>query len=197
MLTMTPHELRNRYGIKISSKIGKPLYIQEVESKKSFYAQLPKRLLVTLFAFFGASMAVLMGYSAWNEHNVWYGIIGLFFSWFVISFYLSLKHLLHVTLLVVGDKGIIRYTLRYNGAYVHEERCVFTPSMVCTLKEGYVDPSSPVSKKGYRIAAIWYENTRNVFCIAYLREEDGAGAWIDKEAMYAAIEAFESYRQRS
>lgn len=104
--------------------------------------------------------------------------------------YVLVKSFLHVTLYVVADKGIARYTLHFTGRLVDAEICYFSPSMRCEVKEGYVDPHSPVSKKGYKIEATWAEEHRNVFTMAYLRDEEPL---LDKEALDEALKAFQMY----
>lgn len=132
----------------------------------------------------------MMAYGTWQTHNVWYGIIALIFSGFCMMTYLSVKSFLHVTLYVIADKGIARYTLHYNERIVSSEIFYFSPSQRCELKEGYVDPHSPVSKKGYKIEATWYEDVLKVFTMAYLRGEEPL---LDKEALDEAVKAFQMY----
>lgn len=189
-MAMTPHERLKRYRIKLPHDLGKPLYIQPIDVKKQFYSELLKRLGALIFVLFGALIALVMAYGTWQTHNVWYGIIALIFSGFCMMTYLSVKSFLHVTLYVVADKGIARYTLHYNERVVGSEIFYFSPSQRCELKEGYVDPHSPVSKKGYKIEATWYEDARNVFAISYLRNEEPL---LDKEALDEAVKAFQMY----
>ena len=183
-------ELLKRYAIKPPHDLGKPLYIQNIDVKKQFFSEVFKRFGALVFVLFGASIAVLMAYGTWQTHNVWYGIIALLFSGFFMMLYVLVKSFLHVTLYVIADKGIARYILHFTGRLVNAEILHFSPSMRCEVKEGYVDPHSPVSKKGYKIEATWYEEHRNVFTMAYLRDEEPL---LDKEALDEALKAFQMY----
>lgn len=187
---MTSHELFKHYAIKLPHDLGKPLYIQTIDVKKQFFSEVLKRLGALVFVLFGASIAVVMAYSTWQTHDVWHGIIALFFSGFLIATYALVRSFFHVTLYAVADKGVARYTLHYTGRVVDAEIFYFSPSMRCERTEGYVDPHSPVSKKGYKIEATWYEAQRNVFTMAYLRDEEPLQ---DKEALDEALKAFQLY----
>ena len=187
---MTSQELLKRYAIKLPHALGKPLYIQPIDVKKQFYSEVLKRFGTLVFVLFGALIALVMAYGTWQTHNVWYGIIALLFSGFLMMLYALVKSFLHVTLYVVADKGIARYTLRYTGRVVDAEIFYFSPSQRCEIKEGYVDPHSPVSKKGYKIEATWYEDALKVFTMAYLKDEEPL---LDKEAQNEAIKAFRMY----
>lgn len=187
---MTSHDLLKRYAIKLPHNLGKPLYIQPIDVKKQFFKEIMTRIGVLVFLLFGSFIALVMAYSAWQTHNVWHGIIALFFSGFLIATYMFVRSFLHVSLYAIADKGIARYTLRVDGRIVDAEIFYFSPSQRCEVKEGYVDPHSPVSKKGYKIEATWYDGNRNVFTMAYLRGEE---PFCDKEAFEEAVKAFQMY----
>lgn len=187
---MTPHDLLKRYAIKLPRDLGKPLYIQPIDVKKQLFKEVATRIGVLVFLLFGSSVALVMAYSTWQTHNVWHGTIALFFSGFLLATFMLVRSFLHVTLYVVADKGIARYTLHVNGRVVDTELFYFSPSQRCEVKEGYVDPHSPVSKKGYKIEATWYEKTHTVFAISYLKD---AEPLLDKEALEEAVKAFQMY----
>lgn len=187
---MTPQELFKHYRIKLPRDLGKPLYIQPIDVKKQFFKEVVTRIGALVFLLFGSSVALVMAYSTWQTHNVWHGTIALFFSGFLLATFMLVRSFLHVTLYVVADKGIARYTLHVNGRVVDAEIFHFSPSQRCEVKEGYVDPHSPVSKKGYKIEATWYEKTQTVFAISYLKD---AEPLLDKEALEEAVKAFQMY----
>lgn len=62
-----------------------------------------------------------------------------------------------------------------------------------TFMKGYVDPHSPVSKKGYKIEAIWFEGNKKCFSISYLQEEENAGYSTDKKALEEAVNSFQRF----
>ena len=190
---MTSHELFKRYTVKLPHNLGKPLYIQPIDVKKQFFKEIMTRIGVLVFLLFGSLVALVMAYSTWQTNNVWHGIIALLFSGFWVATYAWVRSFLHVSLYAIADKGIARYTLHVNGRVVDAEIFYFSPSQRCEIKEGYVDPHSPVSKKGYKIEATWYEENRHVFTMAYLRGEE---LLCDKEALEEAVKAFEMYTYR-
>lgn len=187
---MTSHELFKRYTVKLPHNLGKPLYIQTIDVKKQFFKEIMTRIGVLVFLLFGSLVALVMAYSTWQTNNVWHGIIALLFSGFWVATYAWVRSFLHVSLYAIADKGIARYTLHVNGRVVDAEIFYFSPSQRCEVKEGYVDPHSPVSKKGYKIEATWYEENRHVFTMAYLRGEEPL---CDKKALEEAVKAFEMY----
>ena len=187
---MTSHELFKRYTVKLPHNLGKPLYIQPIDVKKQFFKEIMTRIGVLVFLLFGSLVALVMAYSTWQTNNVWHGIIALLFSGFWVATYAWVRSFLHVSLCAIADKGIARYTLHVNGRVVDAEIFYFAPSQRCEIKEGYVDPHSPVSKKGYKIEATWYDENRNVFTMAYLRGEE---PFCDKKALEEAVKAFEMY----
>lgn len=188
---MTPKELLKRYAIKLPHNLGKPLYIQDIDVKKQFFKEIWKRLGALVFLLFGSCLALIMIYSTWQTHNIWHGIIAICLSGFLVMATMMLISFLHVTLYVVADKGIGRYTIHYNKRLIKAEILYFTLSMHCKVTEGYVDPHSPVSKKGYKIEAKWYENNSPVFAISYLKHEEPL---LDKKALDEAVKAFQMYR---
>ena len=149
--SMTTKELFKRYGIKLPHALGKPLYVQNIEIKKQFFQEIWKRIGALIFVLFGSMVSLVMAYSTWQTHDVWHGIIALFFSGFLFA---------------------------------------FSPSMQCEIKEGYVDPHSPISKKGYKIEALWKEEKCTVFSLSYLKDEEPKS---DKEAFDEAVKAFRMY----
>lgn len=187
---MTPQELFKHYRIKLPRDLGKSLYIQPIDVKKQFFKEVVTRIGVLVFLLFGSLVALVMAYSTWQTNNVWHGIIALLFSGFWVATYAWVRSFLHVSLYAIADKGIARYTLHVNGRVVDAEIFYFSPSQRCEVKEGYVDPHSPVSKKGYKIEATWYEENRHVFTMAYLRGEEPL---CDKKALEEAVKAFEMY----
>lgn len=189
---MTQKELLKRYAIKLPHNLGKPLYIQAIDVKKQFFKEVSKRLGALIFLLFGSLLALIMLYSAWKTHNIWHGIITICFSGFLVMTFMIIRSFLHVTLYVVADKGIGRYTIHYHKRLIKAEIFYFTPSMRCEVSEGYVDPHSPVSKKGYKIEARWYETNSPVFTISYLKHEEPL---LDKIALDEAVKAFQMYRR--
>ncbi len=187
---MASRESLKRYRIKLPTDLGKPLYIQPIDVKKQFFKEIVTRIGVLVFLLFGSSIALVMAYGAWQTHDVWHGIIALLFSGFLLATFMSVRSFLHVTLYVVADKGIARYTLRFNERVVDAELFYFSPSQRYEVAEGYVDPHSLVSKKGYKVKATWYEGNRNVFTMSYLRGEEPL---LDKEALEHAVKAFQIY----
>lgn len=187
---MASRESLERYRIKLPNDLGEPLYIQNIDVKKQFFKEIVTRIGVLAFLLFGSSIALVMAYDAWQTHDVWHGIIALLFSGFLLATFMLVRSFLHVTFYVVADKGIARYRLYPNGRVIDAEIFYFSPFQRCEIKEGYVDPHSPVSKKGYKIEATWYEENRNVFAISYLRDEEPLA---DKEALDEAAKVFQAY----
>ena len=190
---MTTKELFKRYGIKLPHDLGKPLYVQNIDVKKQFFQEIWKRIGALIFVLFGSMVSLVMAYSTWQTHDVWHGMIALFFSGFLFATYILVRSFLHVSLYVVADKGIARYTVHRNGRVVSAEIFYFTPTLRCEVTEGYVDPHSPISKKGYKVEATWKEENRTVFSIAYLKGEEPLS---DKEVLEEAVKAFEIYTFR-
>lgn len=190
---MDTKELTKRYAIKLPHDLGKPLYIQKIDVKKQFYKELFKRMGTLVFVLFGSLIALVMAYSTWQTHDVWHGIIALFFSGFLFMTYILVSSFLHVTLYVVADKGIARYTIHVNGRIVSSEVFYFSPTFHCEVTEGYVDPHSQISKKGYKVEATWKKENRTVFSMSYLKGEEPLS---DKEVLEEAIKAFERFHYR-
>ena len=188
--SMTQKELFKRYGIKLPHDLGKPLYVQNIEIKKQFFQEIWKRIGALIFVLFGSMVSLVLAYSTWQTHDVWHGIIALFFSGFLFATAMLVRSFLHVTLYAVADKGIARYTLHLSKRLIKTELCYFSPSMQCEIKEGYVDPHSPISKKGYKIEALWKEENRTLFSLSYLKDEEPKS---DKEAFDEAVKAFRMY----
>ena len=101
--------------------------------------------------------------------------------------------MLTIPLIVVCDKGIARYRVHYSHKIRKAEFLAFKDATHCTHEEGYVDPHSPVSKKGYRIATTWYKEREHLFSIEFLREDELNGYHPNKEAAKIAKECYELF----
>lgn len=108
-----------------------------------------------------------MLYSGWQKEDLWHGLIGVLFFPFFFMIVLILKDFLRTTLIVVCDKGIARYTFNYALKICQSEFLDFKEATHCTQEEGFVDPHSPVNKKGYRIATTYgLKERKNAFASA-------------------------------
>jgi hypothetical protein len=194
---MNTKELLARYNLKVPHSLGKVLYVQPIEIKKHIFSQLGVRIAQLLFCSFGFAISLVMLYSGWQKENLWHGLIGILFFPFFFMIVLILKDLLRTTLIVVCDKGVARYTFNYALKICQSEFLDFKESTHCTQEEGFVDPHSPVNKKGYRIATTWFKGTQKCFCISYFKEDETAGSHPEKEAAQKAREAYELFCARS
>lgn len=194
---MNTKALLSRYNLKVPHSLGKVLYVQSVEVKKRILSQLGLRIAQLLFCGFGFAISLVMLYSGWQKEDLWHGLLGVFFFPFFFMIVFILKDLLRTTLIVVCDKGVARYTLNYTLKICQSEFLDFKEATHCTLEEGFVDPHSPVSKKGYRIETAWFKGTQKCFCISHLKEDEMAGSHPDKEAAQKAREAYELFCARS
>lgn len=194
---MNTKELLARYNLKVPHSLGKVLYVQPIEIKKRIFSQLGVRIAQLLFCSFGFAISLVMLYSGWQKENLWHGLIGILFFPFFFMIVLILKDLLRTTLIVVCDKGVARYTFNYALKICQSEFLDFKESTHCTQEEGFVDPHSPVNKKGYRIATTWFKGTQKCFCISYFKEDETAGSHPEKEAAQKAREAYELFCARS
>lgn len=172
----------------MSKRLGKLCYVSSMDIKHSLKKRFFGQLGVIAFCAFGTSVSLLMLYGAWQNGSWWYAFIGVMFGWFIPSLYMSVRSLYEADVIAVGDKGVGRYTFSKRGVLLKEELLHFTPTMRCDVHEGYVDPHSPVSKKGYKIEASWYEGSQKVFSLHYKRED-----MTDKEAFDEALKAFHLY----
>lgn len=186
---MTADELKNRYGIKLSYTLGKPLYIQDVDALSDFKRNVPSKLFTLLFFLFGSGIAVFMLYGAITYDHPEYFLFGVLFVLFFMLLYKSLKTFFDVELIVVGDKGVVRYILSPKGKIKKEERILFSHSQLCELYEGPIDPYSPIARwRGYKHEAKWFEGKEEVFRIAYFPSNIR-----NKDAMNVAMKAFTVY----
>ena len=194
---MNTKELSSRYGIKLPHELGKTLYIQSHDIKKRIRSKLGVRIAQLLFCFFGFAISLVMLYSGWYKEDVWHGLMGVLFFPFFFMIVFLLKDLLRTTLVVVCDKGIARYTLNYALKICQSEFLYFKDATHCTLEEGFVDPHSPVSKKGYLIATTWFKGAQKCFTISHFKEDEILGQHLDKEAAKAGQEAYALFCARS
>ena len=194
---MNTKELSSRYGIKLPHELGKALYIQSLDIKKQIRSKLGVRIAQLLFCGFGFAISVVMLYSGWHKEDLWHGLLGIFFFPFFFMIVLLLKDLLRTTLVVVCDKGIARYTFNYALKICHSEFFYFKDATHCTHEEGFVDPHSPVSKKGYRIATTWFKGAQKGFTISHFKEDEIFGEHLDKEAAKAGKDAYTLFCARS
>lgn len=194
---MNTKELSSRYGIKIPHELGKALYMQSFDIKKHIRSKLGVRIAQLLFCAFGFAISSVMLYSGWHKEDVWHGFLGVLFFPFFFMIVLLLKDLLRTTLVVVCDKGIARYTLNYALKICQSEFLYFKDVTHCTLEEGFVDPHSPVSKKGYLIATTWFKGGQKCFTISHFKENEVLGKHLDKEAAKAGREAYTLFCARS
>jgi|GEM_PF-912207 len=190
---MNIKEPLTRYNIKLPHDLGKILYVQSIDIKKRIRAEIGVRIAQLLFCGFGFAISLVMLYSGWQKEDVWHGLIGALFFPFFFMIVLLLKDLLRTTLVVVCDKGIARFTLNYALKICQSDFFYFKEATHCTQEEGFVDPHSPVSKKGYRFATTWFDGARKCFCISHLKEDEIADAHPDKEAAHVGKEAYESF----
>lgn len=183
-------DLLTHYGIKPPFELGKILYIQSFDIKKRILSQLGLRIFQLLFCGFGLSVSLLMLYSGWQKEDIWHTLIGILFLPFFFIGIMLLIDILRTTLVVVCDKGIIRYTINYSLKIKKIELFYFCEATHYTVKEGFVDPHSPVSKKGYCIRTTWLNGTLPCFSLSHFREDEIQGFHPDKEAAKVGIEAF-------
>jgi len=137
-----------------------------------------------------------MLYSGWQKEAIGHGLIGILFFPFLFVIILIIKDLLRTTLVVVCDKGIARYTINYTLKVVQSEFLYFTDVTHYTEEEGFVDPHSPVSKKGYLYTTAWFNGNGKRFDIRHFREDEIEGYHLDKEAAQEAKKAFELFCAR-
>ena len=194
---MNTKELSSRYGIKLPHELGKTLYIQSHDIKKQIRSKLGVRIVQLLFCAFGFAISLLMLYSGWQNEDIWHGLMGVLFFPFFFMIVFLLKDLLRTTLVVVCDKGIARYTLNYALKICQSEFLYFKDATHCTQEEGFVDPHSPVSKKGYLIATTWFKGAQKCFTISHFKEDEISGFHLDKEAAKAGQEAYTLFCARS
>ena len=194
---MNTKELSSRYGIKLPHTLGKVLYIQSLDIKKQIRSKLGVRMVQLLFCGFGFAISVVMLYSGWQKEDIWHGLMGVLFFPFFFIIVLLLRDLLRTTLVVVCDKGIARYTLNYRLKICQSEFLHFKEATQCTQEEGFVDPHSPVSKKGYLIATTWFKGAQKCFTISHFREDEILGHHLDKEAAHVGKEAYALFCARS
>lgn len=196
---MNTKELSSRYGIKLPYELGKTLYIQSLDIKKHIRSKLALRIAQLLFCAFGFAISVVMLYSGWQNADIWHGVIGVLFFHFFLMIVFLLKDLWRTTLVVVCDKGIARYTVNYALKICQSEFLYFKDATHCTQEEGFVDPHSPVSKKGYLIATTWFKGAQKCFTISHFKEDEISGFHLDKEAAKVGKEAYVlfGYRKKS
>ncbi len=187
---MRANDLKSRYGIKLPRELGKPLYIQDVNTWSEFKRNIVSRIFAVLFVLFGSGVAVLMFYGAFADDHPEYFLFGLLFSINFVLLYRIVRGFWDIELLAVGDKGIIRYILNPKGAVIREELMLFSHTQSCEQYEGAIDSYSPISHlRGYKYEVKWLEESREVFKIVYFPDD-----LKNKQAMKAAIKAFDVYR---
>lgn len=194
---MNTKELSSCYGIKLPHELGKTLYIQSHDIKKQIRSKLGVRIVQLLFCGFGFAISLVMLYSGWRNEDIWHGLMGVLFFPFFFMIVFLLKDLLRTTLVVVCDKGIARYTVNYTLKICQSEFLYFKDATHCTQEEGFVDPHSPVSKKGYLIATTWFKGAQKCFTISHFKEDEISGFHLDKEAAKAGQEAYTLFCARS
>lgn len=194
---MNTQELLACYKVKVPHSLGKVLYVQPIEIKKRIFSQLGLRVAQLLFCTCGFALSLAMLYNGWQREDLWHGLIGVLFFPFIFMIVLIFKDFLRTTLVVVCDKGVARYTFNYALKISQSEFLDFKEATHCTREEGFVDPHSPVNKKGYRIATTWFKGTQKCFCISHLKEDETAGSHPDKEAAQKAREAYGLFCARS
>ncbi|MDD5387327.1 MAG: hypothetical protein PHQ22_09050 [Sulfuricurvum sp.] len=186
---MMANDLLNRYGIKLPHEIGKPLYIQEIDVKKDFWSMLAASSIDLIFSLLGAALSIgILYWTFAKDHPE--GIIAaivLSSSWYFVFY--SLRNFMVFPLIVVGDKGIIRYFINHKGKVRRNEILLFSHTQICELYEGLSDPHSPVNKGQHIIKATWKEGNKVLFMLSYLRND-----LKNKQVIEAAIKAFETYR---
>ncbi|MDD2791498.1 MAG: hypothetical protein PHU40_12660 [Sulfurimonas sp.] len=190
---MNIKEPLTRYNIKLPHELGKVVYVQSLDIKKRIRAEIGMRIAQLFFCGFGFAISLVMLYSGWQKEDVWHGVIGVLFFPFFFIILLLLKDLLRATLVVVCDKGIARFTLNYALKIRQSEFLYFKEATRCIQKEGFVDPHSPVSKKGYRFATTWFKETQPLLSIYHLKEDEIAGVHPDKEAALIGRETYEAF----
>lgn len=194
---MNTKELSSRYSIKLPHELGKALYIQYFDVKKHIRSKIGLRIVQLLFCAFGFAISLVMLYSGWQHADIWHGLMGVLFFPFFFMIVFLLKDLLRTTLIVVCDKGIARYTVNYTLKICQSEFLYFKDATHCTQEEGFVDPHSPVSKKGYLIATTWFKGAQKCFTISHFKEDEISGFHLDKEAAKAGREAYTLFCARS
>ncbi|WP_333805422.1 hypothetical protein [Sulfurospirillum sp.] len=170
--------------------------MQSLDIKKRIRSELSVRIFQLLFCTFGFAISLLMLYSGWQKEAIGHGLIGILFFPFLFVIILIIKDLLRTTLVVVCDKGIARYTINYTLKVVQSEFLYFTDVTHYTEEEGFVDPHSPVSKKGYLYTTAWFNGNGKRFDIRHFREDEIEGYHLDKEAAQEAKKAFELFCAR-
>ena len=188
--------MQKKFHAQLTKQLGKIAYISSTDIQEQLNEKRFTHIAVALFCLFGSFISLFMFYGVWQQHSWWYALFGVMFGWFIPAFFMNFRSFFEATVIAVGDKGVGRYTVSKKGILQKEELLHFTPQMQCILKEGYVDPHSPVSKKGYKYEAIWMENNKHCFSIAYL-QEDVNTRFNDKKAMEEALKAFQLYQLRT
>lgn len=182
-----------QYRTQMSKQLGKLCYVSSMDIKARLKEGWFKKIGVGLFCLFGALVSVMMFYGAWQHGSLWYTLVGVMFAWFIPASVMNLRSFYEVDVLAVGDKGVGRYTFSRKGHLRKEELLHFSPSLRCDVHEGYVDPHSPVSKKGYKIEAAWSQGNKKCFSIAYLKDEEDVGYSTDKQALEEAVKSFQRF----
>lgn len=186
-----------RYNLKLPHALGKVLYAQSFDIKKRIRSELGVRIAQLLFCGFGFAISLVMLYSGWQKEDVWHGLIGVFFFPFFFMIVLLLKDLLRTTLIVVCDKGIARFTLNYALKICQSEFFYFKDATHYTQEEGFVDPHSPVNKKGYLYTTAWFNGNTKCFEIRHFQEDEINGYHPDKEAVKESKKAFDLFCVRT
>ena len=176
---MNTKELLTHYHIKLPHNLGRVLYVQPIDIKRRIHSELVVRIAQLLFCGFGFAISLVMLYSGWQKEDVWHGLMGILFFPFFFIIVLLLKDLLRTTLIVVCDKGIARFTINYTLKICQREFFYFKDATHYTQEEGFVDPHSPVSKKGYRFTTTWGKGTQPLFSIQYLKEDEVLGSYAE------------------
>lgn len=147
---MTVAELNSRYGIKLPHELGKPLFIQDLDVKKDFWSMLVASSIALVLSLVVAALSIVMYYWIFSQDfpediiaavDLSKGIISaivLSVGWYMI--FHSLRNFMVFELIVVGDKGIIRYFLNRKGKMRRNEMLLFSHAQILERYEGPVDP---------------------------------------------------------
>ena len=101
----------------------------------------------------------------------------------------SLRNFMVFELIVVGDKGIIRYFLNRKGKMRRNEILLFSHAQILERYEGPVDPYFSINKGEDIIRATWKEGNKVLFQLSYFRSDLKS-----KEMVETATKAYDVYR---
>lgn len=216
---MTVSDLKNRYAIKLPHEIGKPLYIQDVDVKKSFIKSLFGRFVFLIFILFGIGVSILLLYGAFayehysysqfwvsrfhEEHihsplfnSVFEFVAGLaFFIFLAPALLVTLKAFFDVDLVVVGDKGVVTYIFWPNKKLKAHKIILWSHDMELetTYSEGYYGKRLPGFKPDYfKIEYTWHQGEKVVTSFKYDTKPKPRDS--EKEIAEAVKHSFEVFR---